>query len=131
MLKKLFFLFFLFFKTTKNPFNKEIYCSNYKKLNDPLECFFINNEESFFGYFLNEKNINPRILSLTHDRESKLMYSHYADSHKGICVEYEIELNNLENSDSISFGKVEYAQKEKITNLKDLYMLKKQNGHMN
>ena len=52
------------------------------------------------------------------------MYSHYADSHKGICVEYEIELNNLENSDNISFGKVEYAQKEKITNLKDLYMLK-------
>jgi tetratricopeptide (TPR) repeat protein len=104
--------------------NKEIYCSNYKKLNDPLECFFINNEESFFGYFLNKKNINPRILSLTHDRESKLMYSHYADSHKGICVEYEIELDNLENSDNISFGKVEYAQKEKITNLKDLYMLK-------
>jgi hypothetical protein len=52
------------------------------------------------------------------------MYSHYADSHKGICIEYSLDFKSIESDSLVSFGWVEYKEKSDIENIKDLYMLK-------
>jgi hypothetical protein len=38
------------------------------------------------------------VLSLTENWKSPLMWSHYADYHKGICIEYDIQNGTLNNS---------------------------------
>ncbi|MGL5681665.1 MAG: DUF2971 domain-containing protein [Marinifilaceae bacterium] len=50
--------------------------------------------------------------SLTQDEilaRNILMWSHYADDHKGICIEYKVDIHKLiENNKSMSFQKVSY-----------------------
>ena len=68
---------------------QELYFTAYHELNDPLECFFIHHEHenNLFGASLRQQHIVARVCALTYQPESKLMYSHYADSHRGLCVE--------------------------------------------
>lgn len=56
--------------------NNELFFAPREKLNDPFE-------------FLNENNdplINVRAVSLTNSNQNKLMWSHYANGHRGICI---------------------------------------------
>jgi len=102
--------------------NHDAYFSDYKTLNDPLECCLISTS-AWFNYCIEQYKITPRILALTLNPESKLMYSHYAKNHTGICVEYELDLDNLSNK--FSYGQVKYENgKNSIENIRDLYMLK-------
>lgn len=102
--------------------NKEVYFSKHDNLNDPLECCMLNDAE-WFLHCLDSKNITPRILSLTLDAESKLMYSHYAESHTGICIGYKIDFDKLDQN--ISYGNVFYKNgKTQVESFQDLYLLK-------
>jgi len=78
--------------------NQELYFTAYHELNDPLECFFIHHEHenNLFGASLRQQHIVARVCALTYQPESKLMYSHYADSHRGLCVEYELDFEDLQ-----------------------------------
>lgn len=49
--------------------------------NDPFELTVVNNDSTSFRTIL-----GLRILCLTSSRAMKLMWSHYADSHKGLCL---------------------------------------------
>ena len=109
--------------------NNEVYFALPTQLNDPLECFFLN-RDSEMGASFQQNDIEPRICSMvkecsdTEGSRSTLMFAHYANEHKGICVEYEIDLERVERNDRIAFGEVIYEQKKETENLKDLYMLK-------
>lgn len=106
--------------------NQELYFTPYDQLNDPLECFFINheNKDSAFGASLKQEGIQACVLALTHQPNSKLMYSHYANAHQGLCIEYQLNFDSLKTNDLIAYGKVFYGEKSKVENLKDLYLLK-------
>ena len=104
--------------------NQELYFSAYQQLNDPLECFFVYHEESEFGQSLKRQKITTRICALTYQPGSKLMYSHYADAHQGLCVEYELDFERLNDEDLISYGNVTYGEKDRVGSLNDLYLLK-------
>ena len=66
---------------------KEIGLDNVIKKNQMKEAF--SNYESRCSLEIRNKNlVNNRILSLTSNNEEILLWSHYADEHKGICLEY-------------------------------------------
>lgn len=68
---------------------KRLYLASYSELNDPMEgAFRIQNgvDVSWLSLLRSEKN-NIHICSLSN---SILMWSHYADSHKGCCIELEV-----------------------------------------
>ena len=109
--------------------NGDIYFAPYSQLNDPLECFFLN-KDAMMGECLQQFDIEPRICSMvkyspnTETSGPTLMFAHYANDHKGICVEYKVDFNKFNKKTNVSYGEVNYQQKDKAEDLKDLYMLK-------
>lgn len=109
------------------------------KENEKNKKYFI---EYFFTPFLKEKQRFSRIFCCAENRKIKdksldknlLMWSHYADSHKGLCIEYEINdrftlkkaeweyLSYLNTDNSIQLNKIKYE--------KDLPSLWDTNGEM-
>lgn len=61
--------------------NHRLYLSDGKDFNDPFEITITNREK---GNISNVEGLH--ILSLTNSYRKKLMWSHYADSHKGVCL---------------------------------------------
>lgn len=58
------------------------------------------------------------IMSLTSKRDDFLMWSYYTDSHKGICIGFDID--RLQEKVQGIFGKVTYASQVPILHLSDL-----------
>ncbi|WP_412471507.1 DUF2971 domain-containing protein [Halobacteriovorax sp. RT-1-4] len=78
---------------------KKIYLSTYCQLNDPFEGTFRSDKTIYKDKGGNivindnkpvDSNSSDRILCLTEDCESILMWAHYANSFKGICLEFDI-----------------------------------------
>ena len=108
--------------------DNKAYLSSLKQLNDPMECDFLK-EYSTMGECFKYFGIEPRICSMVTNLEAEtfksiLMYAHYADNQKGICVEYDVDFDALNKQDNVAYGYVEYKKKEGINNLQDLYLLK-------
>jgi hypothetical protein len=61
--------------------------SRIKDLNDPYEMFFKDNTESDI---YNDLIKTFCVCSFSKNRNEILMWSHYADNHKGICLEWEV-----------------------------------------
>lgn len=73
---------------------KRLYLASYSELNDPMEGAFriqngVNYDDSWLRLLRSEKN-DIHICSLSKIYNSLLMWSHYADSHKGCCIELEV-----------------------------------------
>lgn len=73
---------------------KRLYLASYSELNDPMEgAFRIQNGVNYDNFWLrslrSEKN-DIHICSLSRTYNNILMWSHYADSHKGCCIELEV-----------------------------------------
>jgi hypothetical protein len=70
---------------------KRIYGATFKELNDPMEGYFISEN---FGETeweaMRETKKKVRICSLSKTYDNALMWAHYADEHKGCCIEVEI-----------------------------------------
>lgn len=147
--------------------NNEIWCSTIENLNDPFEGEFnidkftqnLDSITSFLSFFrikkkseTNNKNyisaikktfdltLKSGIYSLSADYNNELMWSHYANSHLGYCIEYEFEnLKEFElkfkeyyNPKLNVFDKLSYSQKpfelnNVINNREDIikYLFKK------
>jgi len=118
--------------------NSRVYYPTADKFNDPYDSeYFISGKElsekdlkQFFERFpeisqldtslidkhinaLNE-NINQRIksagiLSLAEDPSNLLMWAHYSDDHKGVCIEFERHENNLLGNEEAT-KKVNYTK---------------------
>jgi hypothetical protein len=61
-----------------------------------------------------------RVLCLTPHGNNTLMWAHYANSHKGICIEYEIDYSNL--PDCISSVPVNYTNEFKLYNCSEFIL---------
>lgn len=74
--------------------HKRLYLASYSELNDPMEgAYRIKNgvkyDDSWLRLLRSEKN-DIHICSLSKTYDNILMWSHYADSHKGCCIELEV-----------------------------------------
>lgn len=68
--------------------SERLYAAHYEELNDPMEGAFMTNSNNanIIGSLKSRKN-KTRICSLSKDCAHGLMWTHYADGHKGCCIE--------------------------------------------
>lgn len=97
-----------------NIFKKRMKISLLNYLNDPFELLSINNSDPNLYDFINKHKTG---LSYTHGLicfsescKSPLMWGHYADNHKGICLGFDVDTKSPEYKE---FVKVIY-KKEKV-----------------
>ena len=74
--------------TYRELITRKVWFSKYAYLNDPFEGVYINNTEQ---NDYDELIKNYEICSYSKKKNNLLMWAHYADSHKGICLEYDID----------------------------------------
>ena len=77
--------------------NKRLYCAPWRDLNDPLEGryeIYLGERDSDGGCamssFIESARNKFRISSLSANATNFLLWSHYADGHKGVAIEIEI-----------------------------------------
>ena len=81
---------------SKNPY--EEYISLYKSRNIALEMSAeqqIQKIQRRWTEIVDEATRNLRICSFSTKKDSLLLWSHYSEDHKGICIEYDFEDNDL------------------------------------
>ena len=68
--------------------NERLYASRYDELNDPMEGAYLTDPSNGnIIRLLREEKYKTRICSLSKDYKHTLLWSHYADSHTGCCIE--------------------------------------------
>lgn len=68
--------------------NERLYASRYDELNDPMEGVYLTEPSNRnIIRLLREEKYKTRICSLSKDYRHTLLWSHYADSHTGCCIE--------------------------------------------
>lgn len=77
--------------------NQRLYCAHWSELNDPLEGRYeiylgerSDRLESIMASRIDKAKDTYRVASLSADPTNFLMWSHYADGHKGIVIEVEV-----------------------------------------
>ena len=94
-------------KLISNNNNKvnNIRLSNFNYFNDPADPLIKLNKEAFKAI---EKYTNDiKIYSLSSEYNNFLMWSHYSNEHKGICIAYDI--SNINEYNNIILKKVRYT----------------------
>lgn len=90
--------------------NERLYAAKYDELNDPMEgAYMIDIQHQNIIRALRNKKEDIRICSLSRNYTHTLLWSHYADSHKGCCIEVSAkyqrerptEINYIENIPNI------------------------------
>lgn len=83
--------------------NQRLYCAHWSELNDPLEgryeIYLGENSaklESIMTSRIELAKNNYRVSSLSADPTNFLMWSHYADGHKGIVIEVEVPEDHID-----------------------------------
>lgn len=77
--------------------NQRIYVPKYDELNDPMEghyqCFSMGDDSYMKDFLKNVRDVKSgvRILSLTTSYDNYLMWSHYCDGHKGVCIKLQVK----------------------------------------
>lgn len=104
-----------------------IHCSNYNRMNDPMEGFFRaklsgtanDDEDDFFEAVRNEK-MSLGIASLSETWDNELMWAHYAAGFRGICIAYPTArlLSGLDEHHALS--RVAYSERPYYLGLKDM-----------
>lgn len=88
--------------------DRQIYFPAAHKLNDPFEFQFHLKTSTVHGVAINPTSLkdakeqmkNYGVLALSEVNDNILMWSHYADKHRGICIEFErTDTNELGNYD--------------------------------
>lgn len=71
--------------------NNQLYAAHFEELNDPMEGDF-DDEYTGIGYAnqLREALNEVRICSLSERKDNPILWAHYADGFKGICIELEV-----------------------------------------
>ncbi len=87
--------------------NEEIYFSDPFNFNDPFDPL-IRVMDAIKSKDM-KQILNYRISCLSSKWHDILMWSHYANKHQGICIEYDI--NNLIKQSNIIFRKIDYIEK--------------------
>lgn len=83
-------------ENTKSMLKQQyLWFSHPKNFNDPLDSRFYENAINDDGLKKLLSKVRIRSLSNIESSKASLLWSHYADSHKGIEIEYEIDINYL------------------------------------
>lgn len=70
---------------------KRLYGATFSDLNDPMEGFFVSENFTEKEWKeMKETKKQVRICSLSKNYTNALMWAHYADEHKGFCIELEV-----------------------------------------
>lgn len=92
-----------------------LWCSNYRALNDPMEGFYRTSpwvaRQSSFEELSREILEGKRsfgICCFSDTYENELMWAHYADNYKGICVAYSTNDLQLALNDNVHIVRVAY-----------------------
>ena len=74
---------------------QRLYAARYDELNDPMEGYFLfdKNTSKEIRQFLAEKRKSTGICSLSKNYKNTLMWSFYAEDHKGVCIELAVTTN--------------------------------------
>ena len=100
-----------FFQHIDKYLSGELFFSEWDKLNDPMEGFFTykksENNEALLDTIKDEK-YSKRICTTSETMDNFLLWSHYADKHKGICLCIKIDDDKC-NNNSIHHAKLIYA----------------------
>lgn len=90
--------------TIKSILNEQLWLSHTNSFNDPVDPSIkqLNKNTEAYNYLLDSIKIG----CLTIKNNNTLMWSHYADKHKGICIEYDIE--KIYDKDNLIINKVNY-----------------------
>lgn len=104
--------------------NGYFYLASSEQLNDPIELPYDNLSADKTNLFLRP---NFRLASFSNNENSMLMWSHYAENHTGLMVEYsfEGELPDGVGIDKVSYSHTTKRYKEKEHYLFNQYMLTK------
>lgn len=71
--------------------NERLYAARYDELNDPMEgAYMIDIQHQNIIRLLKIEKYKTRICSLSKDFKHTLLWSHYADSHRGCCIEVSV-----------------------------------------
>ena len=95
------------FKYTQDLFvNSRIYLPKANLLNDPNEgvgIIDIKNQHHDYGNLLEERNrqCKTKVCSFTKNYKNVVMWSHYANQHKGICIEFNFQNMSQEIKDKL------------------------------
>lgn len=66
--------------------NRRLYAARYNDLNDPMEgAYLIDKDNQYTIRLLKNEKYKTRVCSLSKDYKHTLLWSHYADGHKGCC----------------------------------------------
>lgn len=86
-------------------YNKRFYAAHYKDLNDPMEGTFKYEDdvEKKDIEHIERNKEHYRICSFSKSFDNILLWAHYADSFKGICIEVELR-KNIEYLTDVSYG---------------------------
>ncbi|RLA79326.1 MAG: hypothetical protein DRG78_13155 [Epsilonproteobacteria bacterium] len=122
--------------TDKIILNAELYFASHKSFNDPFDCNLSfrdigsYTDKEFKEYCSENKKVNKTkveylneskkilikaksevgILSMSEDYKNILMWSHYADNHKGLCFGFQY---GFYTEDEATYSKVEYPKNKK------------------
>ena len=114
--------------------NCHLYCANFTDLNDPMEGLFRSSlglEESAdykqIREEIIEKKSEMRMCCFSEIHNHELMWAHYADQFKGICIAYSFSMLLTQLPKNISFVRMFYDETEPIIPKNDKTSSKKLN----
>jgi len=83
--------------------NKRLYAAHFKDLNDPMEGDFSPDDDVEYNKQVEAAIDSIRICSLSSDFTNPILWAHYADGYKGICIEIEIDESKLK-ANEVNYG---------------------------
>ena len=81
-----------------------LYGAHYDKLNDPMECSF--HDMNFTPELIKSLRYERRkllICSLSKNMNNNLLWSHYADGHRGVCIKLKVRKTDLWQRKEVSY----------------------------
>lgn len=90
--------------TIKSILNEQLWLSHTNSFNDPVDPSIkqFKKYKEDYNYLLDSIKVG----CLTTKKDNTLMWSHYADKHRGICIEYDI--GKIYEKDNLIINKVNY-----------------------
>lgn len=104
-----------------------IYCGTFDYMNDPMEGFYRPNahlKDQASNRKLSDRVLSEKlglgVASLSETWDNELMWAHYADGFRGICVAYKVSplLGGLD--DQFAFSRVSYGDKPHYLSLQSM-----------
>ncbi len=72
--------------------NNRLYSADFKNLNDPMEgVFYSSTKKKNIVMNITESRQKQRVCSLSRKYNNPLLWAHYADSFRGVCIEIEVD----------------------------------------